>query len=172
MIKYATRLPPGKGVELLDNGLVRKTEHRGFKEAYQFMVNLINHFISHPDPLVVRVHELHILPAWHGMPTYAYDMDQCGILSADERAFINRVGALWDEHQTRACQQDDPGLLYYKASFPKLFEFLKTVVEQDRYLDLHSGNVMMNPDGDYCLIDLEGFLKFPLERSSNDWVLK
>lgn len=173
MIHYATRLPPGKPVELLDDYLVRKTARVLEQETYRFYRRIINHFINYPDPMVVPVYSfLEMGKDKEKHYVYSYIMERCGVLSTGERALINTVGDLWDTHQTRACQQNDPELLSRKEQFPVLFEFLKTVVEQDRYMDLHSGNVMMSPEGTYCLIDLEGFLKWPINDPSNDWISK
>jgi hypothetical protein len=170
MLKYATRLPPGKPVELLDDNLIRKTGSWIEKDMFLFQKRVINHFIKHPDPLVVPVYQFTELGRdRHKQYTYSYIMERCGILNVDERAFVDYVGDLWDKHCDRACAQPDPALLSYQKKFPALFDFLKTVVEQNRYMDLHSGNVMMSQDG-YCLVDLEGFMKWPLNSASHNWI--
>jgi len=173
VINYATRLPPGKEVELLDSGLIRKTERWCEKDNYDFMKSVINHFIKYQDPMVVQVFAFRELGRDRSNHyVYSYDMERCGILSTQERALINTVGDLWDKFQRAACERGAHELESYRRQLPKLYEFLSTVIEQDRYLDLHSGNVMMSPEGNYVLIDLEGFLRYPLNRRSNDWILK
>jgi hypothetical protein len=166
-MRYATRLPPGKPVELLDDNLVRKTGRIYEEKNYLLTKKVIEFFIKHPDPLVVPIYQFSELGRDKDKHyTYSYIMERCGILSADERALVDVVGDLWDNHGARACAQEDPALLSYKEKLPTLFEFLKTVVEQDRYMDLHSGNVMMLPGETYCLVDVEGFVR----NYSNDWI--
>lgn len=173
MIHYATRLPPGKPVELVDDNLIRKVVRTVDKEVYTFRKRIVKHFINYPDPLVVPVYSFQELARDRdGHYVYAYIMERCGILTTEERALINTVGDLWDSHYERTCQQPDPVLLSYKERMPVLFDWLKTVVEQNRYMDLHSGNVMMLPEETYCLVDLEGFVKWPLNDPTNDWISK
>ena len=173
MLNYATRLPPGKPVELVDDNLIRKVARTQDKDTYLFIKRIIQHFINYPDPIVVPIYSFQELGRDKDKHyVYAYIMERCGVLSTGERALVNTVGDLWDSHHERACEQDDPALLSYKQRYPILFEFLKTVVEQKRYMDLHSGNVMMSPEETYCLIDIEGFLKWPLNDPSNSWISK
>jgi hypothetical protein len=53
---------------------------------------------------------------------------------------------------------------------PKLAEFISLVSNQSRYWDLHGGNVMIDLNEDYKLIDIEGFLNTPMELPENDWI--
>ncbi len=170
MLRYATRLPPGKPVELLDDNLIRKTGFWSTETAYLLQKKIIKHFIKYPDPMVVPVYQYSELGRDRFKNyTYSYIMERCGILTSDERMFVDCVGDLWEKHGPRACVQPDPALLSYQEKFPALFEFLTTVVEQERYMDLHSGNVMMSEDG-YCLVDLEGFVRLPKDGVCNNWI--
>jgi hypothetical protein len=184
MIQYATRLPPGKPVELLDNNLIRKT-YTGSEKWFEYMDALIKHFINNPDPLVVPIYNYQVLSKrrdcfYRTEYTYCYDMMRCGILSVDERWCVDHIGNLWNKFNKKACDQKTDGIALCKKQFPKLFEFLKTVVEQNRYFDLHSENVMMDEDRNYVLVDLESFIKTPLESfiktplelECNNWITR
>ena len=53
----------------------------------------------------------------------------------------------------------------------RLAIFLDTVIRQNRYHDLHHGNVMLDADKNYRLIDVEGFQNdYPLNDKRNDWI--
>jgi hypothetical protein len=170
MIKYANRLPPGKGVKLLDDGeTIRKIAQCSEDRTLVFMENLVNHFIAFPDPMVVPVYRFEIIKRSRHESSYSYDMMRLGILSEKERELIDLVGDLHDSRGADACSLDYelyPGRLEY----PELFGFLKFITQQQRYWDIHSGNILMDSDGNYRLVDLEGFLRTPLEQSCNDWI--
>jgi len=172
MIKYANRLPPGKPVELLDDGLtVRKTAQCSEEKTLRFMEALANHFIRHPDPMVVPVYSFEVLKKSKYEYLYTYDMQRLGLLLPEERQLIDLIADLYDLHGKDACNLEwelYPG----KHEFPKLFSFLSRVCQEDRYFDIHSGNVLGDEDGEYRLIDLEGFLRTPLELRENDWITR
>ena len=166
MIKYATRLPPGKPVELLDNGNVLKTV-TAISDIYMGLIeSLLERIINEKPSHVVPVYSYKILDSKH----YQYEMMRCGILTPSERELINTVGNLHDRHGVLACEQDMYDLHFYGKQHPKLLDFLKMIVTTDRYWDIHSGNILMNEDREYCLIDLEGFIKAPIELH-NDWII-
>lgn len=172
MIKYASRLPPGTNIKLLDDNLtICKIVNCPEKKTLHFMKAIIEHFINHPDPMVVPVFSFKVIRESKLRGNiYAYTMMRLGILSDEEKELIDFVGDLHDSYGAGACLQER----YYpgKDNCPELFNFLKTVVEQQRYWDIHSGNILMDHDGNYRLIDLEGFLRTPLELSINDWISK
>ena len=162
MIKYAKSYSLDKNINLLDDNLtVRKEVIYQPKKTLVFMKAIIEHFIKHPDPMVVPVYSFEIIKESElGNNTYAYTMMRLGILSETEKQLIDFVGDLHDSYDAAACLQE----MFYPGQdiHPKLFNFLKTVVEQRRYWDIHSGNILMDSDGNYRLIDLEGFLRTPL----------
>lgn len=167
MIRYATRLPPGKPVELLDNGNVRKTG-TALNDIYMGLITTLLDKVIKEKPIhVVPVLAYKVLDSRH----YQYEMQRCGLLTPSERELINTVGNLHDRHGILACEQDMFDLHFYSKQHPKLFEFLKMIVMDDKYWDIHSGNILMNEDREYCLIDLEGFIKAPIELH-NDWIIE
>lgn len=171
MLKYATRLPPGKPVRLLSNGLIRKTCKGWGISTLEFMEALVNHFIINPDPLVVPVSNFRKYTNY----SYSYDMMRCGLLSSEEKYFIDEVSELHDKYKSDSFNDEIISSIdgqFYKKKFPELYNFLSIIVKQDRYFDIHSGNILLNEDHNYCLIDLEGFLRTPLQWHKNDWITK
>lgn len=166
MLNYARRMPPNKPVEILDNGNVRKTLVNRNPDWMKYMTALLGHFTKHPEPHVVPIYDYQILSD----SSYQYDMMRCGLLTDDERMFISIVGDLHDRYKIAACQVKDAELMAYKDKHPKLFKFLQMIVEEDRYWDIHSGNILLNEDGEYCLIDLEGYMRLPLLQAGNNWI--
>ncbi len=180
MIRYATRLPPNSATALLPNGLVRKTEYFSTEQSFKFIVAVVEHFIKSPDPMVVPVYDYAILSERRHDYSICYDMMQCGILEEDERKLVDYIGDLWDVHGTDTWNRIDAGtcrryaeeLPLLQEQNPLLSNFLKRVVTEGRYLDLHSGNVMRNEDNEFVLIDLEGFIRTPLEAEINSWITR
>lgn len=170
MIKYAERKPLDLGIKILDDKrTIRKTVIYQAHKTLVFMKALVEHFIKHPDPLVVPVYSFEVIKESElGNNTYAYTMMRLGILSEAEEELIDFVGDMHDSYGAAACIQE---VKYpWQDKCPELFSFLKTVVEQQRYWDIHSGNILMDPDGQYRLIDLESFIKTPLILDCNDWI--
>lgn len=162
MIKYADE-PLGHNIELINNTIVQKTVALPSEKAIVFMKAIVEHFIRNPDPMVVPLYSFNIFKK-----TYSYTMMRLGILSKKEEELIDFVGDMQDSYGAGACLQNKP----YPNSeeYPELFDFLKTVTLQQRYWDIQSGNILMDSDGHYRLIDIEGFLNTPLDQSSNDWI--
>ena len=122
--------------------------------------------MKNPDPLVVPVYsflskvEIEPAPGRSGSYSYQYDMMRCGILPVDQRDFVCEVG---DSHELygRRVFEKDAELRYKSDLYPELACFLEEVIFRGEYWDLHSGNVMFNEDGEYVLIDMEGFVREP-----------
>lgn len=166
MLNYATRLPPGKPVTLLSNGMIRKTVHVSSYEEVEAMSLLISYFKKNSDPKVVTHLNFKIIGDYNEY-AYRYDMVRCGLLPPKERLFVDMVGDIHDSYGRETFQHSS--IRYEKEKFPKLYDFLEQVVYENRYWDLHSGNVMLNEDWDYVLIDLEGFIRHPLLHHDNNW---
>jgi len=61
--------------------------------------------------LIVPVYDMYELPRDKNVHyILAYEMERCGLLSVEEKVFVNAVGYLWNEYKREACQQDDPEL--------------------------------------------------------------
>lgn len=147
MMKYATRLPPGKPVVLLENNLIRKSEYYSMEDSFLFVEALVKRQIKNPDPLIVPVYNYNVFSdPWHKYAIF-YDMMRCGLLDKEERAMVDEVGCMWDDHghllwdhfEAGTCKRNSDKLHSAVKKLPALADFLKTVVRQNRYSDLHSG---------------------------------
>lgn len=168
MITYSERF--AFNIKLLDDGMtIRKTANCSMKASFVYIEALINHFIRNPDPKVVPVYDFKLLTYENGMHQYQYDMMRLGILSGQEKDLIDRAGDLLDMYGKRAFWQID-GVYSDFDEYPELYAYLKDLIAEGRYYDLHSGNIMMDTDYNYRIIDLEGFLNLPLEKEANDWI--
>lgn len=180
MIRYATRLPPNTATRLLDNGRVRKTEYFSTEESFKFILAIVEHFIQHPDPMVVPVYDYGIVSQRKHDYAVSYDMMRCGLLEEDEKQFVDCVGEAWDTYgvdlwkrlEQGTCTRHAEELISFSREQPELAKFLTEVVHQNRYQDLHSGNVMRDEDNNFVLIDLEGFIRTPLEADFNSWITR
>jgi len=180
MIKYANTLPPRRGFELIDEHTVRKTSNLGSKGELEVIEAIVNFFEANPDPYVVRVSNFKFLPKNNNMFQYSYDMERLTPISLEEKWFINQFADFaWYRQDPFDIQNwcqfftDEQPSSYFKTLLEgghPLVEFLRTIIDQDRYNDLHHGNVMMNLDGDYVLLDLEGFMKGLADLSSYHWL--
>jgi len=176
MLNYATRFPPGAPVELLENNLVRKKFTTSSPDYMNVLVKLFNYLSLNPDPKVVPFYNFQFSTTRNEYPypydryiySYQYDMLRCGLLPKEERDFIEWVGNRHEADGIDCLHHHEVNTK--KHSFPKLFKFLEEVITENRYWDIHSGNIMFNEDWDYVLIDLEGFVSehYP---SKNLWLL-
>lgn len=167
MIRYPTRLP--SGLEILDGLKVRKTARCSMEHTLRFMDALVNHFIRHPDPMVVTVYQFQNLSMGSKIE-YSYDMDLLGMLSDDEKTLVSHYGSLQDRYGRDAYMNSR--MTGKEREYPSLFSFLKELTIQGRYHDLHSGNVMIDLDGNYRVIDLEGFHYQNLSHRENSWITR
>jgi hypothetical protein len=128
---------------------------------------VVNHFINHPDPLVVPVYsweDYYPNSKWY---EYSYTMKRLGILSQEEK----RIISLCIYHKTKFLSNNF--LSEFKGeeiNYPDLINFMYHVLSQNRYIDLHSQNFLKDEFGDYKLIDVEGFLTFPVDHRNLDWI--
>lgn len=153
-----------------DHLTATKTVECSQDKTLVFMKAIVEHFIKHPDPMVVPLYSFKVIrKSRFRNNKYSYTMMKLNALSKPEKDFIDRIGDLHDKYGAATCILEN---FYYEdqEKFPKLFEFLKTVTLQQRFWDIHSGNILMDSSGNYRLIDIEGFLSTPLDQSCNDWI--
>jgi hypothetical protein len=182
-MNYHKKLP--SGIELISDTVVRKhaTFPKDRVEAIEFMQAITLHLIVNPDPMIVPVYRfeyegltIHDNYGYaYGTHSYSYDMKRLGLLSSHEEELIDLVE---DNHSAGFEEptkiHDKPArqklLLHGWDKHKKLMEFLQTIINQDRYFDLHGGNIMKDEHDDFKLIDLEGFMKSPLFGEQNKWI--
>jgi len=155
MITYSHRLP--YGLEIVDDKTVKKTSQYSLLESAQQSGKVINHFINHPHPMVVPVYSYEYLgPDERKLFTYSYTMKRLAVLSDEERQIIHH--SICYRHDANSVP-----LALGRKHYPNLIEFMDTVLDNDMYYDLHPGNFLKDEVGDYKIIDLEGFLSFPVD---------
>lgn len=146
MITYAKRLPPNKPVKFSeeDEFVITKTVRCSDKFFFNHMEQIICNQIKFPNKDIVEVFNFKILRKneKENNFTYSYDMKRLGLLSKDERLFID---------------YGNPCELILPPDMSKLSDFLKRIKEY--YFDIHSGNILLDEDSSYKLIDLEGMLQ-------------
>lgn len=151
------------GLTLINDRVVRKEAVYSRLESLNFIQKLVNHLIANPDPMVVPVYKFEILDSgssrspWNAF-SYAYEMMRLPMLSRDEKSLINKMIS----HRYNLDKDElHPDLTSGRREFPKLFKFMKQVIDDENYTDLHDGNFLKDEEGDYRIIDLEGFYKYP-----------
>lgn len=181
MIKYNSNLPENRGLELIDDFTVRKTAHLGTKGALDVIEAIVKFYEANPDPLVVKVNNFQYYGIRHkNLYQYSYDMDRLGPLDNDEESLLT-IG--FDASWHGIDPFDKSNFIYFdhvgykKENVPKLLEdnkklisFIRKVIDQNRYQDRHSGNVMRNSDNEFVLLDLEGFMLEYNSLSNYQWL--
>lgn len=151
--------------------IVRKTAQTSMRSNFDFMKTLCTHLINNPDPMIVPVYSFNILQNDHyACFKYSYDMMAMGTLSGDEKDVVNLVSNKVDYYGE--ITESDPNIQNCWKQQPELMSFLDKLVKQDRYFDLHDGNIMIDHEENYRVIDLEGFIQYSLSDPRNDWITR
>lgn len=156
-----------------DKDKIRKESFFTTRECYLHTKAVINHFIRCPDPLVVPVYSFEEIEATldnqYGTYRYAYTMKRLGMLDSDERRIIDEFHC-WDSE----VAEDHHNEWFRKGwrEYPTLMSFMNVVHRQKRYRDANDGNFLKDENGDYKIIDLEGFSTYPLDQRINDWITR
>lgn len=156
MLNYAKNLPSGLGLELVDEMTVRKTGNN-YNRRTEFLQTLVSRLEREEHPLIVHAHNFQSFTE-SGTKKYSYDMKRLGILSRSEKDLITNFDRFYWNHSKSIIGADNhPGVQEYLTDYPQLFKFLSHIYVWHKYTDIHSGNIMMDEDRSYRLIDLEGF---------------
>lgn len=174
MIRYDERLAHF-GIKLLDDRTVEKTARAGTVEQRNFVERLCKHFIRHPDPMVVPIYEFEAIDRidddkrW-GLFPYRYTMKRLGMISKDEKdiVWLSSLGL----NGSRCNSEEMKTLNRASKRYPAMLSFVKKVQGMRRYRDFHDGNVLIDEEENYRLIDIEGFVYTPFDRPENNWITK
>ncbi len=148
-----------------NQAVVRKIALTSNRDHRDFVKALCQHFIAHPNPMMVPIYSFRDLSFGSGGSyfRYCYDMKAMGMLSGDEKRIVDFMG-----DNPSPNHASIPG---FRKMFPELMSFLELVINQNRYHDLHSGNVMLDEEENYRLVDVEGFLNSKkLDDPINKWI--
>lgn len=172
-MRYDPKIESHYGITLVTPHRVRKEACFGTRECYLHTKAVIEHFIRNPDPMVVPVYSFEEILATtdnaFGTYSYAYEMQRLGMLDHYERRIINEFHE-WDSEVDR-----DNHLENFRVgwnAYPRLMEYMNTIYRQKRYRDVHSENFGVDEQGNYRIMDLEGFSTYPLDQSINDWITR
>lgn len=151
---------------------VRKTARSSMKSNFQFMKALCNHLINNPDQMIVPVYSFEVLEDDNrNQFRYSYDMMAMGMLSREDKDIVNLISCRVD-HYGQTPDDPDPNIRSCWDRRPELMCFLDKLVRMNRYFDLHDGNIMIDHEENYKVIDLEGFIRYPLSDRHNDWITR
>lgn len=169
MIKYPHNLPIA--LEYVGRDIIRKN---GLGSSYRFVEYvgaICKSLIKNPDPLVVPIYDFQELGRTPGGAfAYSYDMMALGVLRQSEKDIINTAINRWDRTYLLPSKDRDHSILECWHENRPLMRFLEKVFAENRYRDLHDGNIMIDLEENYRLIDIEGFLFYPLDDRALDWV--
>ena len=148
-------LPRGRGLHLVNQHSVQKSGY-----LHKIYFNLFKDFI---EPLVGFPHD-DIVPIYNFSYAteeddaeryeYSYEMQRLYPLTLEEREIIDysyrNLGEEWEDKCAIVTSA--------KKNKPELYNFLSRVLLTLKYKDMHGGNVMKNKEGQFLMIDLEGFI--------------
>lgn len=172
-MRYDPNIESHYGLSLVNYHRVRKEASFSTRECYLHTKAVINHFIRNPDPLVVEVYSFEeiraTLDCQYGTYLYAYEMKRLAMLDHEEKRIVNEFHD-WDSEVDRDHHNE-----WFRMGwreYPNLMNYMNVVYRQKRYRDLHSGNFLKDENGDYKIIDLEGFSTYPLDQEINNWITR
>jgi hypothetical protein len=178
-MKHLRNLPPNFSY-LKEGKLVRKTDYFRTYERLQLLQKMCHSLMNHPDLLVVPIvsfqEEERQLCSYSENEYnyyYSYDMLTLHSISKDEELLIDKLADFQSIHRRSPFEAQIEAVTMGQIHFPELTRFIQTVMEQNRYHDLHSQNVMIDNNGQFKLIDIEGFLITPYNGKPNyDWIIE
>lgn len=153
--------------------VVRKRGRFSRLEKFLILKKLANHLIENPSPTIVPILKFEDLgfDLEDGSYQYTYDMVRLNPLSQMEIKIVSHVVEAWHEIRDLPSESKSETIINGWSYFPKLLTFLENIITEKRYGDLHDGNVMLDRDYNYRLIDLEGFIYHSASNKHN-WFLK
>jgi hypothetical protein len=161
MFKYDENVDRLYGIELVNDLTIRKTAQFSSRGNFEWIQKLCNHLIANPHPMIVPIYRFEVLEEipergnnqW-GVFKYAYEMMRLPKLSREEKHALNTTLS----HRYRP---DHPDLIPVKRDYLAMYKFMQQVCDENNYTDLHDGNFLKDQEGNYRIIDLEGFARFP-----------
>ena len=164
-MKYDDNVETRYGIKLVSDRVVRKEAQFSTRESFEWIRNLVLHLLVNPNPMVVPVYRFEVIEEvaskhnsnW-GIYRYAYEMMRLPMLSSEEKLLITRL-----IHNRRPVERDDPQPFVREGwkEYPSLVEFMNRVLAEGSYTDLHDQNFLKDEEGNYRIIDLEGFGSYP-----------
>lgn len=164
-MKYDDNVEQRYGIKLVNDRVVRKEAQFSTRESFEWIRTLVLHLLTYPNPMVVPVYRFEVLEEvpseqnsnW-GTYRYAYEMMRLPMLSSEEKRLITTL-----IQNRRPVNRDDPRPSIQEGwkEYPTLVEFMNRVLAEGSYTDLHDNNFLKDEEGNYRIIDLEGFGNYP-----------
>ncbi len=153
------------GISLVNDRVVRKEAQFSTRESFEWIRKLVLHLLANPNPMVVPIYSFEVVEetneqenARWGVYKYAYEMMRLPMLTKEEKNIITKMIA-----RRGNVQRDDPNPDFQQGwqEYPTLMVFMNRVLADGYYTDLHDNNFLKDEEGNYRIIDLEGFGSYP-----------
>lgn len=168
MRTYSLHLP--YGLKYIAPNIIRKEAILGSETNLRFMEALCTHLINHPDPMVVPVYDFQIGHCRGGEYHYYYDMQTLLSLYPEEKRLVNWCDDAYDKDKILPSQNPEERIAQGWSEWPPLMQFIDKWIALRRHQDIHDGNIMIDENDCYKLVDLEGFIHHPWDDPINDWI--
>lgn len=143
----------------VDNFRILKRAECSTEKTYTFMKAICESLIRSPNPSIVPVLSFHTVSKGFFHFRYNYLMQKLNPLSSFEKSVIEVWSGINDDDREDipkyTPEQSDAISLAGQEQCPKLLKLMDEW--RWTYWDFHAGNVMKDDDGEYRIIDLEGF---------------
>jgi hypothetical protein len=159
-------------LKYLDDHTIRKNGGASIEFNRQFMEILFTHLMIHPEPMVVPVYDFQILDNKGGVFHYQYDMKALLMLHAEEKRLVNRSFNRYEMYGELPSRSEDTIIQQGWQDWPNLLRFMEQWILLGRHLDIHDGNIMIDENDQYKLVDIEGFIHHPIDDPINDWIIR
>jgi hypothetical protein len=164
-MKYDDNVEARYGIKLVSDRVVRKEAQFSTRESFEWIRNLVLHMLANPNPMVVPVYRFEVMEETNeadnsrwGVYKYAYEMMRLPMLTNEEKSLITTLIL-----GRKPVDRDDPRPKIQDGwkEYPTLVEFMNRVLADGYYTDLHDNNFLKDEEGNYRIIDLEGFGSYP-----------
>ena len=163
-MKYDDNVEQRYGIKLVNDRVVRKEAQFSTRESFEWIRGLVLHLLANPNPMVVPLYRFEVMEEtpsknnshW-GTYRYAYEMMRLPMLSREEKSLITAM----IQRKYQLDNYSDPVIKDGQRDLPELFAFMKRVLDDGYYTDLHDNNFLKDEEGNYRIIDLEGFGSYP-----------
>jgi hypothetical protein len=166
MMKYDDNVESRYGIILVNDRVVRKEAQVSTRANFEWIRKLVTHIMLNPNPMVVPIYRFETieeeLPSarngnW-GTFKYAYEMMRLPMLDKAEK---NLISKLISRYKPVTRDDPDPAIQAGWKDYPVLVQFMNQVLADRYYTDLHNNNFLKDEEGNYRIIDLEGFSRYP-----------
>lgn len=166
-MKYDDNVEQRYGIKLINDRVIRKEAQFSTRESFEWIRSLVLHLLANPNPMVVPLYRFEVMEEtpsknnshW-GTYRYAYEMMRLPMLTNEEKQVITWM--IREKYRGQVHQNDSrPEAQKAWREYPTLVQFMNRVLADGYYTDLHDNNFLKDEEGNYRIIDLEGFGSYP-----------